>query len=52
MNERCFIKIADESYPGTLLGVKEKVYDVKMAGPNGYQWVIDHIDHEGKVRGV
>ncbi len=45
----CFIEIGNESYPGTFIGKRGNVYDVQMAGPHGYDYVMSQMNCHGRI---
>lgn len=47
----CFVEIAGQSFPGTFIGEHPgDIYEVQMAGINGYNFVITSMDQPGQIQ--
>lgn len=49
MNDNCFVEINGNSYPGILKSIRGNVYDVQMAGVNGYNYVMNNMNAPGRI---
>lgn len=45
----CFVEIGEISYPGHFLRDRGGIYDVQMAGQNGYDFVIGQMNTPGRI---
>ncbi|WP_418697297.1 hypothetical protein [Bacteroides sp.] len=46
----CSVVIGGQSYPGSFIGSRGTVYDVRMAGINGYNFVMNSMNTPGVIQ--